>query len=206
MDGTLYTMNEVNNIYKGSLLEANILKNCINFVAKKENISVEKASEIVHDFYKDDENLSVFLSQRYNISRQEYFENVWDVHPENIFAKKDVADIVYAVKENVEKIVLISSSPKIWVYRVLKYLDVFDKFERIYTAEDALAKADIYRSYIGKFKPSEMLSVGDQYHSDIAPAREMGMNAIQVFRIREDLERALDFVRQENTEQEFKNE
>jgi FMN phosphatase YigB (HAD superfamily) len=48
-------------------------------------------------------------------------------------------------------------------------------------------------NYVGEFEPQEILSIGDQYHSDIAPARKMGMQTLQVFKVK-DLEKVLDLV------------
>ncbi|MEK7518150.1 MAG: hypothetical protein AAB583_06430 [Patescibacteria group bacterium] len=52
-------------------------------------------------------------------------------------------------------------------------------FESIYTGEQFGHKGEILTLLAGRYKPENIISVGDQYQTDLEPAQKLGMRTFQ---------------------------
>lgn len=178
MDGTLYRLDGNNSGFSGSGLEKQVLLNAKKFIILKESCDDSTAEEIVKQGLDDPIGISNYLSQRYGISRTDYFDIVWDIDPTDIvkdyqFAKEVIKK--QKIERPVMKLVLLTSAPRVWAKKVLEFLEVSDLFETIYTGDQYKTKKDIFQILASRYKPENILSVGDQKNTDIIPAQELGM-------------------------------
>lgn len=181
MDGTTYLLDGEGNKYKGSTLENTVLRNIFQFVIKKENIGENEAKTIVEMAKASGLTYSVFFSQRYSITRSDYFYETWNIDPIDIVSEYESA--VLALKnlsEMGKKIVLVTSAPSVWAKRVCQYLGIEDIFSQVFTGDSFGNKSEVFKQLLSETKPSRMLSVGDQFETDIGPALEMGMQVLHV--------------------------
>jgi len=182
MDGVLYQLDGNANGYSGSSLEKAVLMNAKNFIKKRESYTNDQADIVLRNGLKDTVGLSAYLSRRYGISRLEYFNYVWDINPSKVINNSiDVATIISALKQNSQlKLILLTSAPKIWTQRVLKYLKLSNDFESIYSGEQFDQKEEIFKILAKRYKPENIISVGNQPDSDIKPAQKLGMKAFLI--------------------------
>lgn len=181
MDGTLYTLDGPGNRFAGSTLAKNIGDNIRTFIQGRENCSRERAEEILEQASADTVGPSVFLSRRYGIERTEYFQNVWGVlDPDVIVRGNETKSILRELKQSGRSLRLLTSAPAVWTKKVMQSLDIEDLFDDVTTAELFNRKHEVFRRYASRKEPAQQVSVGDQLHSDILPAREAGMQTIQV--------------------------
>lgn len=182
MDGVLYQLDGKNNNYHGSSLEKHVLKNAKQFIKKRERGSDVQANTMLKSGLRNPIGLSAYLARRYGISRLEYFNYVWNINPSRVIGNdKNIAKIIATLKRNPKlKFILLTSAPKIWTEKVLKHLKMFNFFESIYTAEQFGHKEEIFKMLAKRYKPKNMISVGNQFDDDIKPAKKLGMKTFLV--------------------------
>lgn len=182
MDGTVYQLDGVNNGFTGSTLESVVELNAKKFIQAKEDCDEATAQTILEQAIKDEVGVSRFLSERYGISRKDYFDFVWNINPEGIVRNFNVAlRLIRRLKENPQrKLVLLSSAPQIWVNNVMNFLGIMEDFEGVYTGEQFDKKEEIFTMLAARYKPENVTSIGDQERTDIKPARDLGMNTLLI--------------------------
>lgn len=179
MDGTLYQLDGENNGFRGSTLERTVQANALLLIQEREQCSLQQAEEILAQASKNPVGISASLSEKYGISRSDYFNRVWNINPEGIVKNGETirSALPEFQREYPEtKFILLTSAPRIWANNVLAYLGADRYFEAIYTGEQYGTKAEIFRILAGRYNPDKMLSVGDQEETDILPALQCGMN------------------------------
>jgi FMN phosphatase YigB (HAD superfamily) len=181
MDGTMYLLDGKNNGFSNSTLEAKILENALAFIIKNENCSIETAEKIRQEGLEDPIGLSAFLSKRYQMSRGDYFNYVWNISPENIITDYETpVDVITKLKLTDKKLILLTSAPRIWQQRVINYLRLDGAFEVIYTGENYGKKDEIFKILSQRYSPKNMISAGDQEKTDILPAKQVGIKGLLV--------------------------
>jgi len=183
MDGTLYQIDGDSKGYPGSSLELRVNENALKLIQEREKISKEKAQLILEKALIDPVGISRFLSKRYSISRTEYFESTWNIDPEAIVQNYEAAvgalNYIKICNPSI-KLILLTSAPKVWTNRVLKYLRLSDQFEVVYSGEDFEAKEEIFSMISERYRKDRIVSIGDQEETDIKPAREFGIYAVLI--------------------------
>lgn len=177
MDGTLYQLDGPDGKFIGSTLEQTVLANTRVFIRQKEKDITERAiDELMQVGLSDVIGISSVLAKRYGISRQTYFDTVWDIDPKNIVKKyEDACEVVDRLFMMEKKLILLTAAPKRWQKNVFDFLNLEKKFMRIYTGEHFNAKKEIFGNLIEEFAADALLSIGDQEHTDIIPAKQFGM-------------------------------
>jgi len=181
MDGTLYQLDGEKNGYSGSTLENKVLDKALKFIIAREKCSEIEAEKIRSLGLVDQVGLSAYLAQRYNITRREYFDDVWNLDPKEIIQdyEPSVATISRLTNPNV-KLVLLTSAPRVWAKRVLEYLGLESRFESFYTGEDFDIKDDVFKMLSQRYSPGNVISVGDQQTTDILPAQAYGLSTLLI--------------------------
>jgi len=177
MDGTLYNYQNSDG-FKNSILNNKIKINAIRFIKKKERCNLKEAKSIYEIGLQDNVGLSAYLSSKYKISRKDYFDTVWNIAPSTIIKKSSIVEQLKRLREY--RLILLSSAPSVWVNSVLTYLKAKQYFDYVYCAEDFNTKDDMFRMISKRYKPNNCLSIGDQIHTDILPARKWGMKTFLV--------------------------
>ena len=180
MDGTLYQLDGENNGYSGSTLESKVNQNIIKYILKKENTSIDQTMEIFKLAISDKIGASQFLSKRYQISRSEYFNTVWNINPKNIINNYQMTIKTISNIPSEIKLILLSSSPKIWIDKAIDYLGIKDKFKTIYSGEDFDFKTEIFEKLAKIYSPKNITSIGDQENTDIQPAINLGFKTLLI--------------------------
>ena len=181
MDGTLYELDGKSGGFKGSTLEQTVKRNAVEFVMKTEGLSQDGALEILNLGLLNTIGLSIFFSERYQITRKDYFNQVWDINPGGIINNFEVpVKVIKEITRLEKRLILLTSSPKIWQEKVIRYLGLDNVFESIYTGEEFGKKDEIFKLLSEKYIPSEIISIGDQKKTDIDPALEYGIKGILI--------------------------
>lgn len=183
MDGTLYGFQgDKSANFSDSNFYIILKQRAINFMSRTQNINNNDAItelEKLSDEFNGE--ISIGMETKYGISRYEYFNDVWDINPED-YIKKDslLYDALFAFDD---RAILLSSAPRIWIDKVLNYLNLKNIFgERIYSGEPDIRKPD-KRAFDNILQdidcvPRLVISIGDQNKSDILPAKSVGMKTI----------------------------
>ncbi len=187
MDGTLYQIDGSRNGYVGSTLEAQVKQNAYAFIQESESCDAKEVERVFQLATKSEKNgyrtTSQFLADRYNITRANYFERVWNIDPTNIVQKYERAlQIVSQVHESGCELVLVTSAPKAWQRVVFTFLELDSYFSQVFTAESfpTGSKREIFEKLAHKRIPNTMISVGDQLETDIVPAQELGYQVLHI--------------------------
>lgn len=181
LDGTLYQIDGNASGYKGSSLEASVIKNAKAYILETENCTEEEANQILQQALKDSVGISRFLSERYNISRQEYFGTVWNISPVGIVKNFEIAvQVINRIRDLNLNLILLTTAPTVWQKTVLAFLGLSDHFSEIYTGDSFSNKREIFEQLAQRFSPNTSLSVGDQLETDIKPAEELGFLTLHI--------------------------
>jgi FMN phosphatase YigB (HAD superfamily) len=195
MDGTIYQIDGKPDGYTGSSLERKVSSNVIKLIMDQELCDMSEASSILELAKNGSESLSSFFVQRYNLTKNQYFDTVWKIDPSSIVQNAETA--IQVIKEAYELglvIVLLTSAPAVWQQAVIKHLKLSGFFSEIFTADDPgfSSKEEIFSQLATRFQ--SVLSVGDQLETDIFPAQRFGMSTIHV-KSPENLMTVLDLIR-----------
>jgi FMN phosphatase YigB (HAD superfamily)/uracil phosphoribosyltransferase len=183
MDGTLYSFIG-GDTYEESNLKKEVEKQGILFIQKTERCSSPTAKLIWEEATNNLIGQSQFLAKRYSISREEYFEQTWgEIDPTKcITPAPQLKETLKSLAEGKGiPLRLLTAAPKVWATKVLKYLEIDQFFTSTTTGEEFESKAEVFNS-IGRMA-DYMLSVGDQWETDLEPATkvgDLGMDTYQV--------------------------
>lgn len=192
MDGTLYSNSDGSNSFRESKLFGTVIEGTKKYIQKMEKCSSIKAEEILNIGLLDGVGVSNFLAQRYHISRKEYFNQVWIGDPEEIvFNFKTSKELLNKLKMKNKTLVLLTSAPSVWGLKVIDYLGVSDIFSEKYFGENYGNKQEIFEKIRNENNGKRIISIGNQYKSDIKPAQELGLMTLLV-RNSEDLNRLVN--------------
>lgn len=181
MDGTLYRHDGENGTFINSSLQNMVIQNSVDFVIKQEGCGVDFAKKLIAEAQKDSIGISNVLSKRYGITRSEIFEATWNIDPRIVVKDFEKAvEIINSLKKIGQKMFLITAAPRVWMENVVGRLGLEACFERIINGEQFATKSDVFVELLQEFKPEDLLSVGDQFETDIKPAKELGMKTFLV--------------------------
>lgn len=181
MDGTLYRLDGIDGGYSGSTLEKRVKENALRFIVDKESCSLLEAQGIYAAGAADPVGLSQYLSVRYKISRNDYFDIVWNIDPSQIVKQFETpVSTIKAIKNTDTKLILLTSAPRVWTKRVLETLDLKNAFELVITGDQFATKEEIFRRLAGWYLPANVISIGDQEKTDIIPAKKFGFSTLLV--------------------------
>lgn len=180
MDGTLYELDGENKGFKGSSLEKAVIKNAKTFIQKNENCNGIQAEKILETALMDPVGISRYLSKRYNMTRNDYFNEVWNIDPQDIIKNFQSSIAFFKNQSDYAKRILLTSAPRIWAEQVLIFLGLKERFEEIITGDQYGTKEEIFKMLAGRYKPERILSVGDQQETDILPAQKYNLKTLQV--------------------------
>lgn len=185
MDGTLYKFGDgTEHTFVKSKFGADIQKNVEKFFMGAFNLShedaISKHSQISAEF---DGEVSLGLEARYDIPREEYFRATWDLDPQEYIARNP--NLREMLGELQGKIALLTAAPRIWAIKVLSHLQIDDMFgDKIFTGDPNERKPNpvVFQKIASVFEvmPGEVFSIGDQEHTDIIPAKSIGMKAVRI--------------------------
>ncbi|MDO8460413.1 MAG: HAD family hydrolase [Nanoarchaeota archaeon] len=183
LDGTLYNFDNSNSVnFTFSKFYDEIKKKVYTFLSRKLGVGEDNAREI-YESIKTEFNgeVSLGLEAKFCIDRYEFFGETWSLDPSRFIEK---ANRLPLIKSLDGEIVFLTSAPRVWASEVLKYLDLNDYQERLFTGEPNLRKPDpkIFLQICDRIDipPQRSISVGDQVHSDILPAKSVGMKTVLV--------------------------
>lgn len=195
MDGTLYTFDKGEaSVFTKSKFGAQIHDNCIRFFETKFNLSKKDAEVMYLDLknrYQGEVSLAV--EKEFGINRLEYFAQTWDLDPGEFMETSQ--ELIVAIASLNIKSGILSAAPRVWVERVLNFLQLAPFFEpAIFTGDPDLRKPDPLAfqqlATFWELAPQSILAIGDQEETDILPAKSLGM---MTARVGKDLTTVADF-------------
>lgn len=212
MDGTLYQFPD-GGTFTQTPFGQTIARNVTRFISKEfdldEGAARQRMAELSTQF---DGEMSLGLEKKFGIDRMRFFDETWDLDPEEfVVGSADLRSALESISD--VELRILSAAPRIWVDRVLGFLGIADVFEdRIFTGEPDIRKpsSEAFRRALGvrAVDPSRSISIGDQEMTDILPARSIGMKTVRIAPqdtessadfVAEDIIRAIDLVRGEKS-------
>ena len=183
MDGTLYKFSENSSInFEQSDFNAKLKLRIIEYLSRELGVNNDTAIIELNKISEEyNGQISIGFEKKYGIDRYEYFNYVWDLNPEDFINKDDL--LSSKLKSFSGQSVLLSSAPRIWIDKVLSYLNISEVFEdNIYSGEPDLRKPDrrIFDKVISDLNidPTRLFSIGDQNETDILPAKLAGAKTL----------------------------
>lgn len=187
LDGTLYELRSGS--YKRSLLRRCVLNNAQNYVAAKLSKSKLDARSIINTIQKRyGEQISIGLEKEFGIDRYDYFNTVWDIPARGIVRKaQSLRKTLLALKKKYN-LALVSDAPRVWINNVLEEMRVQDLFHNNIFSGEGNRRKEFNNAFSSltralKIHPHNCIVVGDQEHTDIIPAKKLGMRTIFVYHI-----------------------
>lgn len=170
MDWTLYSFE--NWKYSWSILEKQVQTNVVNLLKQFEPESYKSKFEIIKTNYW--EEFSIAFEQLFWINKNEYFNITWDIYPDKyILDNRWALDVFQYLKWLNYNIYIVSESPKIWINRVLKFLNVDSIISWIYSWQNEERKSNglLYKKITTELW-NDSYMIWDQINSDIVMAKK----------------------------------
>lgn len=185
VDGTLYSFDKGRaKVFRESEFGRKIQNNCVSFLEKKLNTSSEQALIVFEDFKSRFQGeVSLGLEKEMGIQRDLYFAETWNLDPGEFMEADSALSAQIASLEI--KTGILSAAPRIWVEKVLDFLQLKPIFDpAIFTGDPDIRKpnplAFMQLADFWSLKPSSILAIGDQEETDILPAKSIGMITAKV--------------------------
>lgn len=181
MDGTIYQLDGDNHGFKNSSLQKAVKANTITFFANQEKISLSEAANIVDKLDKAGTFLSLYAAEKYNITRKDFFDVVWNIKPDSIVVNyQEAIQVITEMANRKIELILLTQAPQVWQNNVFTFLNLHNVFSEIYTGESYIHKADQFPQFSENREPHTILAIGDQIETDINPAKEFGYHTFHV--------------------------
>jgi len=181
MDGTIYQLDGDNGGWKNSTLQKIVKVNSAKLVAKRENISLTKAKYIIDELNQKGTFLSLYAVEKYNITRKEFFDEVWNINAESIVTNyKEALEVITELAKIKIELILLTQAPQVWQKNVFSFLGLHNIFNEIHTGENFLHKTDVFPLIAKSRNPQTVLAIGDQLDTDITPAAKEGFCTFHV--------------------------
>lgn len=183
LDGTLYTFDgNADGTFGSSRFYAAIKEKSYAFIAQRLKTTNKQAQTIYQDINKKfDGELSKGMEATYDIDRYDWFARTWDLQPKDFIAPANHSEMFKSLGCD---IAVLTAAPRIWAARAIEYLGLANYTQHLYTGEPDLRKPNpaIFTKICDDmgYTPEQTLSIGDQVHSDIIPAKAAGLRTILV--------------------------
>ncbi|MEA3323092.1 MAG: HAD family hydrolase [Patescibacteria group bacterium] len=189
LDGTLYKFRGGSFINSG--LQKIVLQNASQYIQIKLHKTEKDASVLLKNIQKlYGENISIALEKKYNCSRREYFDFVWNIDAKGLIVGSSKMKNVLNRLSKKYQLLLISDAAFVWIENALKELELESFFEgKILSGDGNKRKifenrfVDIPKQY--NVLPENIISIGDQEKTDILPAKKIGFKTIYVKGVKE---------------------
>jgi FMN phosphatase YigB (HAD superfamily) len=79
-----------------------------------------------------------------------------------------------------KRLFLLTGSPRVWMENVVNFLALGGLFERKFHGEMFGTKSEVFEKLAKEFDPETILSIGDQFETDLKPASDLGMSIFEV--------------------------
>lgn len=186
MDGTLYRFaNESGGNFAKTQFYDDVITGTISFLSERLVVRPEQAHSKLQQIRETyNEGISLGIEKEFGIDRYEYFSGAWGtLEPANYIPQNLTLESQLNLAKG--RIALLTAAPKVWATKVLSFLNLRDIFgDFVTTGEPDLRKPDpaVFLQVAQQLNlpPQFIYSVGDQEHSDIIPAKEVGMKTIRV--------------------------
>lgn len=180
LDGTLYNFDEkVGLKYNESRFYSKIMENIYAFLEQRLNYNSEQIKETLEIADKNyNKEYSLYFEKKFNVPRYDYFEYCFNLDP-NEFIKKN-PELPKLFEQLQGDALILTAAPKAWASKALDFLELTPYVgDLLITGEPNIRKPnpEVFKQALNilKSKPNDTLSVGDQEHSDIIPAKQVGM-------------------------------
>lgn len=180
MDGTVYRLTSPGNTYQGSSLEAQVNANARRLILARGWANKDTVDEVMSAGLSDRVGLSNYLQNKFGITRQDYFDEVWNINPDGMLQDYEEAVEVIRALAATSTLILLTSAAKVWQEQVCNYLGISSLFDRVITAEDFKTKDEVFEKLSDEFDATESISIGDQLQTDIEPAAKYGFQTLLV--------------------------
>lgn len=186
LDGTLYRFEpEAGGRFAETAFCRDLVARTERFVAERLGLPEAEAIQELDRLRSEcPESLSLVLEREYGIDRFEFFAATWDCPPEAYLERPEPA-LAPALAEVAGDAVVLTAAPRVWAERALAYLGATDLFaERMITGEPDVRKPDpaVFEQALELLAagPEQSVSIGDQNHTDIRPAKQLGMTTVRI--------------------------
>lgn len=182
LDGTLYRFACGSQTFGGSVFCADLYQRVEQFLAAELDVSVAEAGRAVAEINrKFDGEISTGVEKTFGIDRYKYYAATWNCNPANYVSKDE--RLASELQAFTGHSVLLTAAPRAWSDKVLQYLQIAEVFgDKIITGEPDTRKPDpqvfAQAAEMLSTSPAQIISIGDQNHSDILPAKLLGMSTI----------------------------
>jgi putative hydrolase of the HAD superfamily len=183
MDGTLYPFNEGQKFAETKFGQT-IIGNGIQFFETRFSLSPDDAKikyQEMSDLFNGE--VSLGLEEIYGIPRADFFAATWGLDATEFVPPQ--AELTDQLESIDVRRGLLSAAPSIWVNRVLGHLGIKGLFgDSIFTGEPDIRKPNaVAFSQISdhwEVAPPAVIAIGDQEHTDIIPAKSIGMITVLI--------------------------
>lgn len=159
----------------------------IREISIKGNLSLDNARELFFntkfELKKFDKYSTIDAMKHLGFSEQEFYDMMNDVSVENrIFAFDGVKEVLKELSLKYRMVVL-TNTPYIATIETLKYLEVFEYFDGIYSIDkNSFVKpsVNIYEKILLDFNCKDGYSIGNSVEKDLVPAKEVGLKTILI--------------------------
>lgn len=179
MDGTLYQFDRGQSANFGeSTFSRQISANVRRFFVERFGLTPAEAEERYQDIKtRFAGEVSIGLEREHDVPRSNYFAATWDLNPSDFMDQDET--LLTVLGDITVRCALLSAAPKVWVDRVMQHLGIAHVFDpHIFTGDPDLRKPDpgafLQIADAWQLPPGRIVSIGDQEHTDILPAKQAG--------------------------------
>lgn len=185
MDGCLYPFDRGSGkTFAGSEFGQSIKRQEVLFTQGRLGIALTEAAAINEGLkQRYNRHLSIGLEREYGIPRADFFGATWNLEPRDYIDEHPTLSRTLGSLS--VRIGLLTAAPEVWAQRVLRHLGVSEYFDGNIVCGDQDVRKPDPRAFLQiadllGIEPENLVSIGDQDHTDILPAKSLGMYTVRI--------------------------
>lgn len=184
MDGTLYPLNQDGAPWADTKFGQMVQSNILTFIKNEFTLNEVEADSFLTDLRsRFGDEISQGLEFEQGVPRRRFFDSTWDLPAEGIVGPQP--GLLSALSQLTVRCALLSAAPQIWMRRVTEELGVGGLFKKAFFDGESDVRKPLPEAFqqiadSWDLSADQIISIGDQEHTDILPAQRLGMMTVRI--------------------------
>jgi len=183
LDGTLYPLD--GETFKDSKIYSELMSRSLEFLCSNLGIDEWVAGKKYDDIARRyNFLLSEGFEKEFGLPREKYLDFAWDMNPSKYMSKNPALKCMLSRLSPNYRLSILSDAPNVWISRVLKYLEINNIFQNIFSGGSLRVRKNNglfeYALKVLGADAQDCCMIGDELENDVQLPIEHGLKSIHL--------------------------